>query len=277
MPAGIEVTPSDPLTGLPCPVLMKSTDFYFSSREDFYLKRRADYHHLLHPGRSAELGFDENKEKLPREDPLRIEGLAVRYCMGEYMPRWLHDFYHDIFYGPKLPQDTHEKFVIAVLACAGVVPRIGINLYTPGEWHREPLNNKQHDFIRRRIFYEGADSFSNKRSKANDIGKFFAHYIINQTLPEVANETAVNRKIHQFLEPTTREQGEEAGSFIIDFAAKASVLDVVKLYNDAKSEGMVAEKQRARKLGDVVLKFFKRERFPEYFNTLETQARLVVT
>lgn len=266
MPAGVETTPTDPLTGLPYPVLMKSADFYL---------RRADYHHMLHPEKSPELGYDEDGQKLTKEDPLRVEGAAARYCMGEYLPRWLHDRYHDIFFGPKLPDNTHDKFVTAVLACAGVVPRKAIYLYTAGSWKPVSLSNKQHDFIRRRVFYEGADSLSSRKSRANDIGKFFANYIIGQTLPEVANEAEVQQKIKEFLEPTSREQWEKAGSFILGFAAQASVHDVAELYRDAKNEGMVAEKHKARRLGDIILKYFKKERFPDYFPALEERARLV--
>jgi hypothetical protein len=253
---GTEQTPVDDLTRLPLPILMRGTDFYL---------REVNYHHHFHPEASVELGYTESGKKLPTEDPRRQEGRAVRYSRGQIVPKWLHTRYHNVFMGPELPQDPQAKFTAVVLACAGVIPRRAINLYTSDHYEEVELSDKQHDFIRRRVFYEGAASQRNNRK--NKIGKFLATYAMDNSLSDILSETEVNRKVEEFLMPKSEEIRVSAGRFILSHAVDASVANLIELHQEAKKEGMI--KNSKKMLGEIVLKYFPEYKFKDYLDPLE--------
>lgn len=263
MPGGLETTPRDDLTKLPLSVLTNRTDFLLSG---------ADYHHHFHPMRSPELGYDNQAKKLPTTDPLYLPGRAVRFSRGQFLPRWMHDRYHEIFFGPELPQTNEEKFTAVILSCAGVVPRQAINLYAAGDYQKVNLTNRQHDFIRRRIYFEGAASSAN-RSRKNKIGQFIAEYAINNSLNEIIDEKAIRLKAEDFLKPTTEEKRIEAGRYLLSQAVGASLVGLIDVHQEAQKEGMISNTKR--KLGEVVLKYFPEHRFPDYFAPLENQLALI--
>jgi len=257
MPGGIEITPRDELTRLPLSVLTRRTDFLLSD---------ADYHHHFHPLKSTELGYDDDGKKLPTDNPDYLPGRAVRFSRGQYLPKWLHSNYHEIFVGPELPQTAEEKFTTVVLACAGVVPRQAINLYTPGEYEVVNLSNRQHDFIRRRIYFEGAASAVN-RSRKNRLGRFIAEYAISNALGEIIDEAAIRKKAGDFLKPTSEQKRLEAGHYLLMQAVGASVANLIDIHKEAQKEGMIGNTKR--KLGEVVLKYFPEYKFPDYYASLE--------
>jgi len=104
MPGGLETTPRDELTGQPLSVYVRPADFH---REG--LDCTPEFHHHLHPGNDVELGCDNAGDLLPVTDLNRSEGLAVRYSKGQTVPNWLHDDYHDLFFGPKLPNGSVDN------------------------------------------------------------------------------------------------------------------------------------------------------------------------
>ena len=258
MPGGLEITPTDELTRLPLPVLMTGTDFSF---------KEPNYHHHFHPSKSAELGFNERGKKLPTQHPDYLEGRALRYSRGQHIPKWLHNRYHDIFYGPELPQGAQAKFTAVVLACAGVVPREAIDLYAPGEFNVVSLDDKQHEFIRRRLYYEGAASTRESYDKKNKIGKFLAEYALSNSIEAIVGQTEVKKKVDEFLVPKSEAGRRAAGRFLLEHAIDASVADLIPLHEEARKEGMI--KKSRKKLGEVVLKYFPEKRFIDYFDPLE--------
>jgi hypothetical protein len=262
MPGGIEAAPLDELTQLPLPVLVSGSDYY----QDNGSQRSSNYHHHFHPQKSIELGYTAEGVRLPRNNPGRIEGFALRYSRGQDLPIWLHDRYHKIFLGPQLPQTTEEKFTAVVLACAGVVPREALDLYTPDAYRKSTLDNKQHEFIRRRIYFEGAASRA-KSSKRNHIGKFIADHALQSSLAEVMTESDVRKKVNEFLRPRSETQRFNAGKIILRHVVDASVAELIPIHKEAKKEGMV--KRNRKELGEIVLKFFTVDRFQDYFDPLE--------
>lgn len=267
MPGGIETTPIDELTRLPLPVLTTSADFYFKG-----VPISANYHHHFHPLKSTELGYDDEGKKLARQSFERIEGAAVRYSRGQYVPKPLHNRYHSIFVGPELPADTHSKFTAVVLACAGVVPRLAIDLSDPEGYSEIELTDRQHEFIRRRIYFEGA-ALTLKKSKKNNIGNYLAEYALQNVDEDIISEKEIRKKVAQFLKPKSSAQRSEAGRFILNYAVGASVADLIPVQREAEKERMM--KKSGKSLGEIVLKFFTQDRFPDYFNPLED--RLAVT
>lgn len=268
MPGGIETTPLDELTRLPLPLLISGTDYYSNQG----IQRASNYHHHFHPEKSTELGYDSLGNRLPKGNSSRTAGLALRFSRGQDSPIWLHDRYHEIFEGPPLPQDSNAKFTAVVLSCAGVIPREAIDLHNPGSFEKVMLNDKQHDFIRRKTYFEGAASFA-KRSKRDHIGKFIAEHALQSSLSDIMTEKQVEKKVAEFLRPRSESQRIEAGRFILGQVIDASIADLIPIHREAEKEGMV--KEGKKNLGQVVLKFFTADRFPDYFDPLEDRLSLV--
>jgi hypothetical protein len=268
MPEALGITPVDSeLTRLPLPILMKSADFS---------SEKSDFHHLMHPEKSEQLGFDPATHlKYPRNDYRFIEGRAVRKCLGQNTPKWLHTRYHYLLGGPDLSAiipTTKDKFRVVVLSGAGVVPRQAIDLYTPGEFEVCNLSDSQHDFIRRHIYFEEAPN-PLKRYRKNRIGHFLAEYTVKNSLPDVVTEKEVKRKVEEFLRTKDESKRQAAGHFILTTAIDAAVADLIPIHREARKEGLVH--QQTRSLGDVVLKFFTVERFADYYESIEDQAKLI--
>lgn len=261
MPGGIETTPRDELTKLPLPVLTTSADFYFNGSPV-----AANYHHHFHPMKSTELGYDDDGKKLARQSFERIEGAAVRYSRGQYIPRPLHNRYHSTFYGPELPNDTHSKFTAVVLACAGVVPRRAIDLSDPEGYLEVDLTDRQHEIIRRRIYFEGA-ALTLKKSKKNNIGNYLAEYALQSIVESAMSEKEIRKKVAQFLKPRSDAQRSEAGRFLLTHAVGTSVAELIPVHREAEREGMIRNPRK--NLGEIVLKFFTQDKFQDYFNPLE--------
>jgi hypothetical protein len=265
--------PIDELTGLPLPILMQSHDFRpIKGRE---APATPNYHHHFHPRNSIELGLDgEEGKKLAYDDPLRLEGLAVRYSRGQYTPKWLHNRYHKIFLGPELPDNSHDKFTAVVLACAGVVPRRAIDLYSPGEYSEVSLSDNQHDFIAKKLYYEGAASKPGYPNRKGEIGRFIATYAIENSLNEILSENEIWKKVEEFLEPKDQETRSKAGKFILAHAVDASVADLIPIHKTATKERMI--RKSPRQLGNTMLRYFTQDRFPDYFVPLEDRLNLVL-
>src|SRR3990167_3469932 len=270
MPGGIEKTPTDKLTGLPLPIFVTRRKFYSHS---------VNYHHHFHPKRSSALGVFEEVEHLDEDqyqhpqtqemyiDPLKLEGKAVRFSRGQLVPVFLHDRYHDIFYGPPLPQDRKSKFTVTVLACAGVMPRKAIDLSIPEEYSEKGLNDDQHRFIAssKRMYFEHAmaPKEGDAEVKRDWIGKFFAAYAVEQSL------RLPTEMFEEFLHTKKEQKRRKLGREILNEAIGLSVAELVPIREKARHEGMVHSK--ATSLGSTILKFFPESKFPEYYSTLENQ------
>jgi hypothetical protein len=234
-----------------------------------------NYHHHFHPEVSEELGWnEETRKKLPADTMPRIQGLAVRYSRGQLVPSWLHVRYHKIFEGPELPQTQQEKFTTVVLACAGVVPREAIDLHDPKNANKRQLSDKEHDWIRRRLYYEGAAERPKYPDRKGEIGRFIATYAIEHSLDEILTEEEVKRKVDEFLIPKSDSSRQEAGRFLLAQVVDASVAELIPLHERAKKKQMT--KRTTKKLGDIMLKYFTASRFPDYFAPLEDRLNIVV-
>jgi hypothetical protein len=264
-------TPIDDLTNLPLPIFMRGDDF--RPKKGRSGPSTPNYHHHFHPQHSPLLGYETITKKFSETNPLRLEGLAVRFSRGQYTPQWLHDRYHKIFSGPELPETSKDKFTAVVLACAGVVPRTAINLNESGEYSEISLTDKQHEFIRRRLFYEGAIERPKYQDRKGEIGRFIATYAIENTLDELLSEKQIQQKVEEFLIPKDDIMRQEAGKFLLEHAVDASVADLIPMHQEAKKEKMA--KPTHKQLGDLMLKYFTPYRFPDYFIPLEDKLNIV--
>lgn len=267
MPGGIETTPIDELTGLPLPVLTRSTDFFIERRGNL-TARTKNFHHGFHPNRSPLLGYDQSGRLLAAGDPDRISGRALRYSRGQLLPVWLHDRYHDIFLGPDLPTDVRSRFTRVVLACAGVVPRQAIDLHTPGSFQITPeLSDRRYNQITKHTYHEGEVSPPRYPNRRGELGRFIADYAINNSLNDILSEREIKQKVHEFLIPRSPQTRKEAGRIILAHAVDASVADLIPIHKEAVKEKMA--KSTKKRLGEIMLQYFTPDRFVDYFSPLE--------
>jgi hypothetical protein len=238
-------------TGLPLPILPTEPD----ARALFIFE---DYHHHFHPRNSPEL-----KE---------IEGRAVRYSRGQMIGRFLHDRYHQLFLGPPLPETLDEKFRVAVMACAGVVPRQALDLSTPGEYKVVNLTNDQYERLTDPHSIHVDRAFHPEQSfyKRRTIGKFFASYAMQQNVRLAVSDNV----IEQFLDvQATPERKKELGNLILREALGMSVESLAPLHRGLQEEGYVAPRKQLP-LFSVVRKYFTKEYFQDYHD--EIAKRLVI-
>ncbi len=288
MPGGQEVTPSDPLTGLPLQVLTEGGDFYIDGQDC-----ASEFHHQHHPGNSSELGHDSNGILLLPGNFDRMEGLALRYSKGQDLPNWLHDYYHDLFVGPSLPKTSKSKHTAVLLSLANVVPRQAIHIQEPGAFEIVDLNDREHDFIRRTTHYEGAGYNGWRYNRRGRIGTYLADYALKKYLPEIIDVKDVALRVEHFIElrqelsksqnlrwkpeemelmrdqPSLKQQKQRqllaVGESIVHQALRLSVEDSQPLFQEAIKGGMV--KGTKRDLGQVAIKFFGTR--TDYASTLE--------
>jgi len=270
----LEMTPTDELTGLPLSVFIEASYFSIEGRNC-----TPEFHHRQHPSDSPELGNNTEGDLLPAHTFERTEGLAVRYSSGEILPSWLHDLYHDLFFGPTLPRHSRQKHSATILGLANVLPRQSMHIYEPGNFRLLDLNNGQHELISRHMHHEGAN-YGMDKNRRGRIGSYLGEYAILNHLGEIIHERQVSLAGEEFLEirqqlsdpralrweedelrkgePTPRQLAKrrllELGESIVRQALRSSVEGVIPLFNEAVMAGMV-QSQRSD-LGQIAIKFF---------------------
>lgn len=238
-------TPVCEVTGLPLPIAPHEPP-KTEARFNF-----SDYHHHFHP---------RNDELLQG-----LSGKAVRYSRGQFLPRVLHNRYHQIFTGPELPDNDTDRYRLSVLACAGVVPKQAIDLSRSGEYEVVNLSEEAYSRLASpdSIYIERARKPAEKYVRKT-IGKFFASYAVRQNVRQAVSEKVIG----QFLdERTTPERKKELGNFILREALGMTIDDIAPLDRQIREEGLVYE-ERARPLLTVVRKFFTIEFFPDYHDSI---------
>lgn len=236
--------PTDPLTGIPYPILPIDPPTEG-------LPRRFDYHHQFHPRAVLVESGD-------------IADSALRVCRGQDIPRWLHDRYHARYDGPHFPRGISDRFATIVLACAGVVPRQAMYLGQDNNVLVTP-SVAQYERIRSTIHYEykdkeGKRTIDRNRSK---LGIFFAQYALEQDIRDLVDDLLINR----FLEPRSERERLLTGNTILAAAINASTEPIQPKYLEAFKDIRVDTKPR--NLANVVTRYFKPERKKDYFNELK--------
>ena len=210
------ITPVDEITGLPLPIKPKANPR--GARLLGY-----NYHHHFHP---------ESALKLP--EPIDIAAPryhVIRYVRGQRVSKYLHSRYHSLFDGPPLPQTSEEEFRLAVLACAGVVPRQAIDLVSDNNFRVVELNNHQFERIgsEENIYIEGRHRPRHRPHVQRHIGTFFANYAINQ---ELSLSGAFSKKnVDIFLsEQTTPARKKEIGNHMLREAVDDSLRPITSIF-----------------------------------------------
>jgi hypothetical protein len=238
-------TPTCEITGLPLPIVPIEPP----EGARFTYK---DYHHHFHP----------------REDPLLkgLSGKALRYSRGQWGSREVHNWYHRNFSGPELPSDDDGKFKLAVLACAGVVPRQAIHFERKNDFEVIDIP----DDLYRQIaapsttYVERAWKLGREHIPRKVIGNFFADYAVRQNVRLVVSDKVIG----EFLEKkSSPERKKELGNFILKEALNLSIENIAPLDEVVQEEHLILS-ERPKPLARVVRKFCTKDLFPYFMNSM---------
>lgn len=240
-------TPTDPASGLPLPVLPIAAPPLSTPAEI------VNFHHHFHPRPALIADGDA--------------GIAVRVSRGQYLPKWLHDHYHNYFAGPRVPQTRDQKFRTCVLACAGVIPDQAIDFSGYAGPKLTQMTADQYTRVAATIAHEGFRKLDGGITYRNWIGSFFANYAIEQSFE---NEVSPH-VIDQFLSTPDAIKKAKLGRFMLKAAINAAVMPVKPLYADLYQEGMVSRRQRD--LDATVKDYFIKSRRLDYIPALDQKLR----
>ena len=211
--------PVDPLTRMPLPVLPPADIPHSGSKES------VNWHHHYHP----------SNDKLLTS----INGLAVRHVRLQLLPEVsYHNKYHSIFKGPEeLPRTNEARFGHIVLACAGYVPGLAIDVNSDNPIEAVELDPS----LRQRLQSSGELEV---RGSSN-IATFIKKHLVRQDFSHVS-ETV----IEEFL--TTRDLDRRwfLGHWLLAIASEIALEPVNPIYRQALNEGLIHKP--TKKLPNIV-------------------------
>ncbi len=232
----IRVMPTDPLTGLPYPIL--PIDITSKTPRDC----DRNYHHHFYfrtdPDLEGDLRVNGYMVRTPEEIPLEfISGLAVRMSRGQQLATGTHDEAHKRFRaGPELPRTQADKFRIAALASASVTSQFALDFSRPAG--KELVRMKRAD---REYFFESGSLIAEKHNidrpaqhRKAVIGSFFLRYAAAQNLTHVTDKV-----IDEFLNTTVMRRKIELGGLILSQAVEQSIEPILPVYANLNTLGMV--------------------------------------
>lgn len=235
---GTEITPS--LEGIPFPIIL-------SNQPPGTADSRETFHHHFHPEADPRIKGDV--------------GLAVRFCRGQDLQRWLHRRAHQTFRGPALPSVTTDKIDIVLRACAGDVPYMGIEFDQKGDFAEVVLTEQERQkFIdRHNIHIEDADSTpAQQRFVRNKIGLLIALFCAEQDLN--LSDTLVD----QFMNGTDPTRTLELGNQFLAHALMEVVRPIEQKRNELLKSGMFWQMGNVTSLYSLAKDYFVKERFIDY-------------
>ncbi len=244
-------TPSCEVTGLPLPIYPSEPPK--GARFGFH-----DFNHHFHPGKELEKSG--------------LSGKALRHSRGQDVPRALHDRYHDIFYGPAVPETESERFRLTILACAGVLPRKAIDLSRPREFEVIDLTETEHhEFAQQELVHiERPNREDNRVKIRNTIGKFIACYALKQDISGAISERVVDEFIHRIDSP---ERKKELGNFILRQAVGVALEPVIEAHDMAKQAGLAPAAAASKKSINITRYFFMSNRLSDYHGEIAERLR----
>lgn len=232
----IRVMPTDPMTGLPYPILPVNLppkvdrDCQTNYHHHFYFRTDRDLESDLRPN-----GF---MVRTPEDIPLEfISGLAVRMSRGQILAVGTHDEAHKRFRaGPEPPRNQADKFRIAALASASVTSQFALDFTrSPGQ---ELVRMKRDEM---EYFFESGSLIAEKhhidrpaQHRKAVIGSFFLRYAAAQNLTHITNKV-----VDEFLNTTDARRRIELGGLILSQAVDQSIEPILPIYASLNTLGIV--------------------------------------
>lgn len=204
-------TPTDELTGMPLPVLPPKG---IPKPQD---TNKYNWHHHYHPSTDSYLSS--------------AAGLAVRHARLQLLPiKSHHNTYHAIFEGPPLPTTGEGRFGQVILASAGYIPPMAIDVTKDDP--SEPVTLSK--FMRHRLQHSGEIEV---RGKCN-ISNFIKDYLVAQDFTNVKDEI-----IEEFLETKSFNRKRFLGHWLLAIASEVAIEPIMPVYHHALSEGLLVDSQ----------------------------------
>ena len=215
------------------------------------LCEREDYHHLWSP------------EKHPVLQGLG--GRALRYSLGEDINRSLHNRFNKVFEkGPLLPLNEDERFVAVLFGCSDVLPRQAVHLPADGGYEIVDLNEEEHRYVGSKVYPERHFHQKYGFARRRSIGKFFASYLLSQTLDFGLSGS----RIDEFIDPKTEDgRRKELGNQIITNIIGDSVSHLMPVHAELRKDGFVTN-EKTYDLGKTVRSFFTKNHYQDYHQAL---------
>lgn len=260
--------PVDELTGQPLVVLTVGTQGKLPQGEV------TNNHHLhfdrKHPDLEGGLRLDGKAVDMRRLQWLsltKLAGLAVRVSRTQRLDPTAHDWTHNRYpVGPILPHTNREKFTMVANNCAGVVPRVAVDVtarrgkelvYMDDEQFAvvaDPSQLHTEDYC-----YERPDGY-----QSQVLGLFFLHYSLREGLKHVSKPM-----INDFLHATHPEQHREIGDNILQLTMASVVAPLLPAYDDFRRGGMVRDD--SKNLSQIVWGYAPPELIEPVLDNLQTQ------
>jgi hypothetical protein len=229
--------PIDDLTGLPYAVLT------VGGQRDIPFQGVTNHHHANYPrqhldleGKMALSGGGNVLQNLDALSLGKLGGLAVRVSRTQRMVPELHQLAHKKFpKGPPVPHELHDKFITAVKNCAGVVPRIAVDVTAPEgrelvHMHDDTFNHVAHPWnLHPEEYYFKRPSGYQQRI----LGSFFLRFAAEQDISHISL-----RIIDEFLYTSDPVKRMNRGKFILREAMEVSVATVIPEHQALKRLGM---------------------------------------
>lgn len=249
----IPKAPLDAITGIPLPIIPLEPDV--RSGGDIW----TDYHHTFYNRNNPEL-----------EDPA---GKALRYSRGQAIPRWLHTAYHETFAPPDLPSSVDEKFRLTVMACANMVGPLAIDFTQADPTVPVVMTRQQHaDIVNpNSMHFEYAHHAKRAGRRRDDIGRFFASYVLETDLQECADIGM----IEEFIDTTDTERQAALRGIILENAIELSIEPIIPVASEVMQEAPASMNlaSPAEKLRTTVGTFFMERCYFGYHDPLVERAK----
>lgn len=231
-----------------------------------------NYHHHFYYRRDPNLEgkLRLNTELLSHPERIRlsqIAGLAVRMSRGQLLKVGTHNEAHRRFgAGPVLPVTLAEKYRMSVLACAGVLSPLAVDVTR--SYGDEVVEMNRQTFV----------SISNPKTLGTEkfyldrpanyrrhvLGSFFIRYAARQDFHVVST-----RIVDEFLSTRRPERKQALGSYLLKIGTELSVEPLREAHLMAKKSGYIQPGKP--NLLSTVRKCIHPESYSQAFNLLTDQ------
>ncbi len=201
------ITPRDPEFGLPLPIAPvpgMAIDNAVDALNDHHAWHPKNDERLMQPPQNPWTPSQADVDTMnPTARVPTSGGWALRNSRLQRVNRRLHNYrelaYHQFYSGPELPVDEDEQFRLVVLACAGLVPRQGIDLST-GQPQVITMSDEQMTLLQEPLNAQ-AFGYRNFRFIHEPVQRFLRNYILRRELGHVSQIL-----IEEFLDRNTSNE-----------------------------------------------------------------------